>query len=352
MKRTTYFITTFLLLALMTACAPIQPVIPEVADDAVAETAADASGDSCGEGMRLFDHEALFTDPICVPAEPQNIAFIDEMVGLVPVLGVESATRSVYFDLFNDDFPNAFSESQIETMIDIGHPRSADLESLLLNKPDLIISGNYWEDANKFLVDIAPTVIWDYDYTNDWSVYLHGIADVVNRSEEATDVMTQIDERLAILQELIGNEQQTYVVVRTMEELDSLQVFTTYNFGAEHVDELGFSMPDDILTPEEAAEVRNAWWYPLSVEKLPFIDSEHVFLLRGWEPEVQEEFLENPLWQTLEAVQNDRVHFIDGEYWVRTHPIASHRIIDDLFIHIAGVDPAEVAPNPYAYTYE
>ncbi|MEM7125985.1 MAG: ABC transporter substrate-binding protein [Chloroflexota bacterium] len=321
-------------------------------DEAMAASTGSADGGDCGEGMRLFEHEALFTEPLCVPAEPQNIAFIDEMVGLVPVLGVESATRSVYFDLFNDDFPNAFSADQVEAMIDIGHPRAAELETILLNKPDLIISGNYWEDANKFLPDIAPTIIWDYDYTPDWAVYFQGIADVINRSEEGKQVLASIDERMAALQEAIGEEPQTYVVVRTMEELDSLQVFTTYNFGAEHAAKLGLTMPDGILTPDEASEVRNAWWYPLSVEELPLIDADHIFLLRGWEEEVQEEFLANPIWQTLNAVQNDRVHFIDGEYWVRTHPIASHRIIDDIFTFVAEVDPAEVAPNPFAYTYE
>lgn len=330
-------------------------VVEQPAEEPVAtvESETATSGDEgCQEGYRLFEHELLATDPVCIPADPQRVAFIDEMVGLTPVLGIDSVTRGTYFDLFSDDFPSAFSASEIESMVDIGHPRETNPETVLLAEPDLILSGNYWEDANKFLGDIAPTIIWNYDATPDWTAYLLGFGAVLNREAEAEQALAEIEERLAVLQEQVGDEARTYTVIRTMDESDNIQVFTTANFGAEHLQRLGFSMPDDVLTPEEAAEVNNAWWYPLSVEVLPTIDADHVFLLSGWEPEIQEEFLASPLWQSLEAVQNDRVHFINGEYWVRTHPIASHRVIDDLFTYVAEVDPAEVAPNPYAYTYE
>ncbi|MEM8861149.1 MAG: ABC transporter substrate-binding protein [Chloroflexota bacterium] len=321
-----------------------------VLGNASAETVSDT--ETCEAGFRLFDSELLFTDPICVPEDPQRVAFIDELVGLVPVLGVESVSRSIYFDLFNDDFPNAFSQEQIESMTDIGHPRAAEPETILLTEPDLIISGNYWEDANVFLPEIAPTVIWDWDYTPDWAPYFLALSDLLGKGDVGQEVMDGIDARLASLEAEIGTTDETYVVVRTMDELDSIQVFTTYNFGAEHVAKVGLSMPDSVLTPEEAAEVRNAWWYPLSVEALQDLDADHIFMLAGWEADIQEEFMANPLWETLSAVQNDQVHFIAGEYWVRTHPIASHRIIDDIFTHVAGVDAADVAPNPFAYTYE
>jgi hypothetical protein len=40
-----------------------------------------------------------------------------------------------------------------------------------------------------------------------------------------------------------------------------------------------------------------------------------------------------------------------GNYWYRgIYYLATQRIIDDLFIYLAGVDPAEVAPNPYLPT--
>jgi ABC-type Fe3+-hydroxamate transport system substrate-binding protein len=56
----------------------------------------------------------------------------------------------------------------------------------------------------------------------------------------------------------------------------------------------------------------------------------------------------NPLWQTLSAVQNGNVYRV-SDYWYRggSYTLAVHQVIDDLFIHLAGVDPAEVSPNPY-----
>jgi ABC-type Fe3+-citrate transport system substrate-binding protein len=72
-----------------------------------------------------------------------------------------------------------------------------------------------------------------------------------------------------------------------------------------------------------------------------------IFWLDGWDAEIEQDFLASPLWQTLSAVQNDRVFFINGEYWIRDNPIAAHAVLDDLFRIVAGVDPAEVAPNPF-----
>ncbi|MEM7119484.1 MAG: ABC transporter substrate-binding protein, partial [Chloroflexota bacterium] len=306
----------------------------------------------CTADQRLFDHEALATGAVCVPKNPQRVAFIDEIIGVAPVLDVNSVSRSTYGNLFYTDFPYAFDESDFETMVDIGHPRSPNSEVLLQVEPDVIMSGSNWRRANRLMDDIAPMVIWDWEYTTDWTVYLRAMGEVLNRSEEAEQAIAEMEQRMAMLQEHIGETDETYVVVRTTDENDSIQVFTTFNFGAEHVANLGLTMPDDILTPEEAADENNAWWYSLSIEKLQYLDADHIFLLSGWEPDIQAEFLANPLWQTLGAVQNGRVHFIEGEYWVRTHPVSSHRIIDDIFVYVASVDPTEVAPNPYAWTYQ
>lgn len=306
----------------------------------------------CGPGTYLFEHEALSTGAICVPENPESVAFIDEMIGVAPVLGIAPVSRSVYGNLFYTDFPYTFDESDFENMVDIGHPRTPNSEVLLEVDPDLIMSGSNWRRANRAMDDIAPLVIWDWEYTTDWTIYLQAMGDVLNRSEEATQAIEALNHRRGVLKEQIGETDETYVVVRTTDETDSIQVFTTFNFGAEHVADMGLTMPDAILTPEEAEKANNAWWYSLSIEKLQELDADHIFLLSGWEPDIQADFLANPLWQTLEAVQNDQVHFIEGEYWVRTHPLSSHRVMDDIFVYVAGVDPADVAPNPYAWTYQ
>ena len=33
-------------------------------------------------------------------------------------------------------------------------------------------------------------------------------------------------------------------------------------------------------------------------------------------------------------------------YWTRTGIYSAHHVLDDLFRHVAGVDPEDVAPNP------
>ncbi|MEO0599328.1 MAG: hypothetical protein AAF126_24670, partial [Chloroflexota bacterium] len=55
----------------------------------------------------------------------------------------------------------------------------------------------------------------------------------------------------------------------------------------------------------------------------------------------------DPLFNTLNAAQNDQV-YQGGPYWyVQSTIYGAHSALDDLFTYIAGVDPQEVSPNPF-----
>jgi ABC-type Fe3+-hydroxamate transport system substrate-binding protein len=58
---------------------------------------------------------------------------------------------------------------------------------------------------------------------------------------------------------------------------------------------------------------------------------------------------DDPLWGNLSAFQNDRVHFT-GPHWLANGIIEAHIVLDETFRFFAGVDPAEVSPNPFLPT--
>jgi len=310
----------------------------------------------CDAGFRLFNHELLATEPVCIPENPERIALVDDKAITAYSLGVQTVTNNWYLTDFAKAYPSALDEAALEGMVDIGYVGEANAEAILSAQPDLIISAAWWEQHNAAFARIAPTVIFDYEAATSWLQGEEAIAQVLGRAEEQEALLAELDTRTRTLRDLLQDTapQTTYTVFRTTDARDNLQVFTTLNFGAQLAEAVGLSMPDTIATPEEAARVNRPYWYPLSLERLTDLEADHVFFLPGWEADTQEAFLSNPLWGQLDAVQEEGVYFIGGtgEHWIRENVINAHRVLDDLFIYVAGVDPAEVSPNPFAYTYQ
>jgi iron complex transport system substrate-binding protein len=309
----------------------------------------------CEDGFRLFKHELLATDPVCVPVDPQRIAFIDSSIAYGIALGVESVTRSYYFDAFLDDFPALVDEEAINAMVDIGNTWEMNAESLLGANPDLVITATWWADANDYAQTIAPTIIIDFDKQESWREGFELISQLTGRTDEQAALLADIEARITTLNEVLTEKglTDTTFTVAIIESPTQLWTFTELNFGAELALQAGLSLADTIPTPEEAeASGDGAYAVPISLEVLPLIDADHIFLFTNYNSDVEQELFANPVWQRFAASNPDRIHFLNGEYWVRDHPISAHRIIDDLFRYIAGVEPEEVSPNPFAYTYE
>jgi iron complex transport system substrate-binding protein len=308
----------------------------------------------CEPGFRLFEHELLATDPLCIPEDPQRIAFIDSSIAYGVALGVESVTRSYYFDAFLGDFPGLVDEEVINAMVDIGDTWEMNAEALLLAEPDLIISATWWPEANEYAETIAPTVVIDHDRAETWLQSFDIITQIVGRTDVQEALLAGIDERLATLTELRGEDTaDTTFTVTIIESAEQLWMFTEYNFGAQMALQAGLSFADTVPTPEEAAETGDGpYAVGISIEQLRLIDADHIFLFTNYADNAQEALFASPIWQRFAASDPERIHFLSGEYWVRDHPIAAHRVLDDLFHYVAGVDPAEVSPNPFAYTYQ
>lgn len=309
----------------------------------------------CEEGFRLFDHELLATDPLCVPPDPQRIAFIDSSIAYGIALDVDSITRNYYFDAFLGDFPALVDEEAKEAMIDVGNTWEINAEALLEAQPDLIISATWFPEANEYAQTIAPTIVIDFDISESWLQGFELIAQLTGRTEEQAALLGEIDERLATLSDLLAEQglTDTTFTVAIIEGPDQLWLFTENNFGATLAQQAGLLLPDTVPTPEEAAASGDGpFAVPVSLELLPMIDADHIFLFTNFNSDVELELFANPVWESFAAANPERIHFLNGEYWVRDHPISAHRIIDDLFRYIAGVEPAEVSPNPFAYTYE
>lgn len=319
----------------------------------VAAAPAETAPLDCEAGFRPFDHDLLATEPLCIPENPERIAFVDSTIDYAVALGVDSVTRSYYYDAFLGDFPNLADEAAISKMTDVGNTWEINAEAVVVAKPDLIVTSTWWPEANEQIQGIAPTVIFDHDRAVTWRESLDAVTQLTQKTEEQAELLAQIDERLATLRDTLGEKaaETTFTVV-IIEGPAQLWLFTSKNFGAELAQEAGLTLPDSVPTPAEVlAATGSEYATSVSLEQLPLIEADHIFMFTNWNSGMEKELFASPVWQNFAASNPDRIHLLNGEYWVRDHPISAHRIIDDLFRMIAGVEPAEVSPNPFAYSY-
>lgn len=299
----------------------------------------------CEDGFRLFDHELLATDPVCVPEAPERIAAMDRFtyetllaVGIEPMAGTNFALG------ISNNLP--YLASQVSSATDIGGTTSINFELLLTLEPDLIFTLEAYE-ATAELSEIAPTISFTFDSSSQWREIAEATALAVDAEEALNAVEAGYEERLEALQVALDMPDAFEVaVVRPGEGGLSLPVQNL--FLNTILNNAGLSLP------EAWDEVRlDTAYADITLERLDLVDAD--VMLIWWfsaEPEADEESAayiseleENPLWQTLEVVQNDEVHFV-GSYWIGSSYHAAHAVIDDLFRYVAGVDPAEAAPNP------
>lgn len=106
------------------------------------------------------------------------------------------------------------------------------------------------------------------------------------------------------------------------------------NISSLVVEDLGFERPEAQNEPGLGHSD------PLSLEQLDLIDGDWHFvgtLGSGEDEEALEEVREDPLWQQLDAVQNDHVVSVDGSLWTSVvGPLGAWRIIADVLEGIVG----------------
>jgi len=324
-------LTILMLLALL-----LVSVVPLAAQD----------NTECEEGFRLFDHELLATDPVCVPEAPERIAAMDRFtyetllaLGIEPIAGTDFALG------ISNNLP--YLAPQVGSATEIGGTTSINFELLLTLEPDLIFTLESY-DATDELSAIAPTISFTFDSSSQWRDIAEATALAVNAEEALDAVEAGYEDRLEALQAVL-DVPDTFEIAVVRPGEDGLSLPVQNLFLNTILDNAGLRLP------EAWDEVRLDTAYAnITLERFDLVDAD--VMLIWWfsaEPEADEEsaayvseLRENPLWQTLEVVQNNEVYLV-GSYWIGSSYHAAHAVLDDLFTYVAGADPANVSPNPF-----
>jgi iron complex transport system substrate-binding protein len=227
---------------------------------------------------------------------------------------------------------SSYLKKRLQDTKSIGYPRP-DLERVLALQPDLILGTTYLEEIYAQASQIAPTVLFEFQTSANWKEIFASVGKAVRRSEKVNAVMKAYRDRLATFQEKMGDPNNLEVsVVRIYP--DRLELYQQNTFPGTILADAGLSRP-----PSQRGE---RFSKSISKEQLQLADGDVIFVWTNEnnfqnEREAQmaiEQLQDDRLWSKLEAVQQDQIYAVNGNYWIGSGPIAANLVVDDLFRYL------------------
>ncbi|MDR5904535.1 iron-siderophore ABC transporter substrate-binding protein [Franzmannia qiaohouensis] len=244
-------------------------------------------------------------------------------LGLEPVGVVESWLERPMYRYLRDELPADVRYLGLETQ--------PDLEAVAGLAPDLIVGARYRHaGVYPLLSRIAPTLL--ADSAHDFEAMLELMGEASGRETEAREWLADWRSRVADFrcraEARLGDAWPQRVSVVSFRG-DHVRLY--YDGFARHVlDQLGFQRP--------SGQQGSGWGIKLvSRETLPALDADAIFVFMRDDAAVAElhrEWTAHPLWRRLEAVERERVYYVDPVIWsMGAGILAAHRLLDELYDH-------------------
>jgi iron complex transport system substrate-binding protein len=263
-----------------------------------------------------------------VPANPKNVVALAETdldaaiaLGVTPI-GASKSRQG--------DSVAGYLSSKVPNVKLVGEIVEPDIEAIaaLNPKPDVILYGHFIDPDPAQIADlnaIAPTVITSV-VTDDWKASLKGVANALNLSAKADEVLKDYDKKVKETKDALGaNASASVSLVRWNPQGPSY--LQKQHFASTIVNELGLKRPQAQQTEGTGPSE------PVSLEKLDVLDGDWLFLgtLNADGASALAQAEQNPTWTQLKAVKDKHVVTVDGVPWTsRGGPIAAGLVLDDI----------------------
>ena len=211
-----------------------------------------------------------------------------------------------------------------------------DLELIVSLGPDVILADRYLPaDQYEPLAQIAPTfatgeiavALDDVEGLQQWEYEVLAWAHVLGRTAEATAAIEEARARAAGIAGQIGDRAGSSVVVFRPQAEFPVVMSNAWITGRV-LSWSGLTGNDLTLELEPPHSGRN-----ISLEQLDLLNADWL-LAAARDAEMVDalqSYLEMPLFQQIDAVQNDQVELVDGALWSgSTGILASHALMDDI----------------------
>ncbi|WP_099352636.1 ABC transporter substrate-binding protein [Fredinandcohnia onubensis] len=291
-------------------------------------------GNNETEGANTYTVEhAMGTTPIS--KNPERIVILtNEGTEALLAMGVKpvGAVRSWIGDPWYDHI-----EDQMEGIEVVGEESNVNIEAIAALEPDLII-GNKMRQENIYeqLKAIAPTVFAE-DLRGDWQKNFTLYSKAINKEEEGKKVLAEFEEHLNQVKEKINTDAEVSVV-RFME--GRTRIYYTDSFSGVIFEQLGLKRPQQQVDLF-AENPDDQFAREVDQEKIPLMDADEIFYFtyetgNGEATKVEEDWINNPLWQGLNAVKAGKVHKVSDPIWNTAGGVlAANLMLDDVEKYLA-----------------
>ena len=207
----------------------------------------------------------------CVPLEPQRVVALGNLE-YVLALGVQP--------IGSDDVtsPKAYLKDQVEGIANVGGGNAPSLEKILTLKPDLILGGDYLDLSYQAMSQIAPTVVLPFEHSGEWKRFFRDTAIVLNRTDQAEQVMVDYRDRIDQFKQAMGGEGRLNKIEVSIVRVypDRVNLYLKDSFCGTILADAGLSRPpSQNLTAAEAKSLTgNPIQYSISRERIPDADGD------------------------------------------------------------------------------
>lgn len=252
-------------------------------------------------------HE-LSDKPVEVPKNPEKVVVFDfGTLDTLDDLGVEVA------GLPRTNVPGYLSKYDDDKYVNVGSLKEPDFEAIHAMKPDLIIiSGRQSELYDQF-TEIAPTIYVGIDYTHYMDSFKHNaelMGEIFGKEDVVQKELADIDERVAAIKEKSAASEAKALIVLANEGKVSAYGPNS-RFGIIH-DVMGYEAADEKI--EVSTHGQNIT-FEYIVEKNPdvlFVIDRDAAIGNGASAK---DSIENELVKKTDAYKNDKIVYLNGEYW-------------------------------------
>ncbi|MFB1082937.1 ABC transporter substrate-binding protein [Jeotgalibacillus sp. JSM ZJ347] len=242
-------------------------------------------------------------------------------MGVTPAGAVQSWTGDPWYDHIAD---------QMEGVEVVGTESEVNVEAIAALDPDLIIGTKLRQEAvYEQLEAIAPTVMSE-TLKGDWQENFELYAKALNKSEEGEQVMadfeTRVDELSGQLEEG-GHLEKEISMVRFL--AGDTRIYHKDSFSGIILDQLGFARP-----PEQ--DVDDFAEKGVTKERVEAMEGDVLFYFTydtgdGEANQSAEDWLNDPLFQNLEVVQEGNVQEVSDAIWNTAGGVlAANVMLDDI----------------------
>mgnify|MGYP001795575555 FL=1 len=270
--------------------------------------------------IRTVDHAKGTSQ---VPRMPQRVVVLDTApLAAAIALGIKPVGTIVYGQL-----PKYLGD-EVSGITPVGDGNQPSFEAILQLNPDLILGskpGN--ENLYSQLSQIAPTVLAeDSGRAGDWPQHFRLYAEALGRSEQAEQLLQSYQEQVETFRQQL--DQPADMEISLLASYDNkIGAYTTGSFPGSVLQDIGFAR-------NPAQNTTRRYALQLSQEALTKLDGDFIFLIYSSHfPGVIkiEEFIADPIWSQLKAVQQNRVCEVPNEVWIAGRSIlAAQQILVDV----------------------